>query len=155
MEIILLENVKNLGQIGEVVKVKRGFARNYLIKYSKALNATKENIAFVNKKKEELNKKNTELKKNAKKIHDLINKKQFKFYKMAMENNKLYGSVKPTEIAKVIKQSENIEIKPSLIDLGKEINKIGSYSAKVNLHAEVQSEILIEVVKENEKNPSS
>ena len=154
MQVVLLEKVKKLGEIGEVVKVKRGHARNYLIRFGKALNASKENIEFVNKKKTELNKKNIELKKSAKKIFDLIHNKKYKFYKMSMENDKLYGSVKPKEIVRVINDISKVEIKPSNIDLNKEINKIGSYTAKINLHAEVEAKILIEVVKEDEKNKS-
>ena len=152
MEVILLENIKNLGNIGDVVNVKRGHGRNFLIKYGKALKASKENIEFVNKKKTELNEKNTTLKKNAKKIHDVINKKKYRFSKLAKDNNELYGSIKPREIAKTIEDSDKVEIKPSQIDLGKEINKIGFYEVKINLHAEVLATIHIEVVKEEEKN---
>lgn len=151
MNVILLEKVKSLGEIGEIVKVKRGYARNYLIKFGKALNATKENIDLVNKKKDKLDKKNVEIKKSAKKIYDLINNKKYTFLRRAIENNMLYGSVKPTEIAKQIEKMENVEIKPSSIDLGEEIKKIGSFSATITLHPEVQAKILIEVVKEHEK----
>ena len=151
MDVILLENVKSLGEIGKVVKVKRGYARNYLIKFGKALSATKDNINLVNKKKDQLNKKNIEIKKSAKKVYDVINNKKYTFYRRAIENNELYGSVKPTEIGKQIENIEKVEIKPSSIDLSEEIKKIGSFSAKVNLHPKVQAKILIEVVKEDEK----
>ena len=151
MEIILLENLKNLGQIGDTVKVKDGYARNYLIRYGKALNASKENIEIVNKKKEELNRKNIELRKSAKKIFEAINKKQFIFEKKATENGELYGSLKPREIVDFLNKDKNLDLKPSLIDLGKEINKIGSYSAVINLHSDVQAKILIEVVKEGDQ----
>ena len=151
MNVILLESIKKLGQIGDVVKVKRGYARNFLIKFGKALNATKENVEIVNKKKDKLDKKNIEIKKSAKKISDLINKKTYKFARRAQENDELYGSVKPTEIAKEIELSDKVEIKPSSIDLNKEIKKIGSFEAVVNLHPEVQAKILIEGVKEGEK----
>ena len=151
MEVVLLENVKKLGQIGEVVKVKRGHARNYLIKYGKALNASKENIELVNKRKVELNKKNIEIKRNAIKIYNIINKKKYKIAKRALENDKLYGSVKPKEITDLVENVDKIKIKTSMIDLSKEINKIGDYEAQVNLHAEVSATILIEVVKEGEK----
>ena len=147
MEVILLENIKNLGQIGDVVSVKRGHGRNFLIKYGKALQASKENIDLVNKKKTILNEKNVELKKNAKKIHDIINSKKYKFLKRAKENEELFGSIKPKEIAKTIKETNNVEIKPSQIDMSKEINKLGNYEANINLHAEVQAKIHIEVVK--------
>ena len=151
MEVVLLENIKNLGQIGDVVKVRRGHGRNFLIKYGKALKASKENIDFVNKKKAELNEKNLELKQSARKIHDIINNSKFKFSKRAKENNELYGSIKPLEISKAIQNDKKTEIKPSQIDLGKEIKKIGSYEAKINLHADVQAKIHIEVVKEEDK----
>ena len=150
MEVVLLENIKNLGQIGDVVKVKRGHGRNFLIKYGKALQASKENIELVNKKKAVLNEKNTELKKNAKKTHDIINLKKYKFSKRAKENEELFGSIKPKELAKMINEINKIEIKPSQIDMGKEINKIGNYEAKINLHAEVQAKIHIDVVKVEE-----
>ena len=152
MEIVLLENIKNLGQIGDVVKVKRGHGRNFLIKYGKALKASKENIDFIKNKKAELNEKNVVLKRNAKKIYDIINKKSYKFSKRAKDNNELYGSIKPKEISKNMENIDNTEIKPSQIDLSKEINKIGTYEAKINLHAEVQALIHIEVVKQEEKN---
>ena len=152
MEVVLLENIKNLGNIGDIVNVKRGHGRNFLIKYGKALIASKTNIDFVNKKKTHLNEKNISLKKDAKKIYDIINKKSYKFLKQAKDNNELYGSIKPKEISIAIKNVDKIGIKPSQIDLGKEINKIGFYEAKINLHAEVQAIIHIEVVKLEEKN---
>tara|TARA_B100000965_G_scaffold56781_1_gene43138 strand:- start:298 stop:756 length:459 start_codon:yes stop_codon:yes gene_type:complete len=152
MEIVLLENIKNLGQIGEVVKVKRGYGRNFLIKFGKALKASKENISLVNKKKTELNQKNLELKKNAKKIYDVINNSKFSFSKNAKENGELYGSIKPMELSKAILELKKIEVKPSQIDLSKEIKKTGSYFAQINLHPEVQAKIHIEVVKEELKN---
>ena len=151
MEIVLLENIKNLGQIGEVVKVKRGYGRNFLIKFGKALKASKENISLVNKKKTELNQKNLELKKNAKKIYDVINNSKFSFSKNAKENGELYGSIKPMELSKAILELKKIEVKPSQIDLSKEIKKTGSYFAQINLHPEVQAKIHIEVVKEEHK----
>jgi len=151
MELVLLENIKNLGQIGDIVKVKRGYGRNFLVKYGKALRASKENVALVNKKKSELNEKNLELKKNAKKIFDIINKKKYNFIKRMKDNSELYASIKPKEISKTIEENDKIEIKPSQIDLGKEINKIGSYEAKINLHPEIQAKIHIEVVKEETK----
>ena len=151
MEVILLENIKNLGQIGDVVDVKRGHGRNFLIKYGKALKASKENIVLVNKKKDELNQKNLELKKSAKKILDIINRTNYKFSKRAKDNDELYGSIKPMEISKAIENAHKIKIKPSQIDLVKEIKKIGTYEAKINLHAEIQAKIQIEVVKEEDK----
>jgi len=152
MEVILLENIKNLGKIGDAVKVKRGYGRNFLIIYGKALKASKENLALVNKKKIELNERNVTLKKEAKKIYDIINKKNYKFSKEAKDNNELYGSIKPKDISKVIESINKIEIKTSQIDLNKQINKIGSYEAIINLHSEIQAKVHIEVVKKEEEN---
>ena len=152
MEIVLLENIKNLGNIGDVVNVKRGHGRNFLIKYGKALKASKINIDIVNRKKAKLNEKNISLKKDAKNIYDIINKKNYKFSKRAKDNNELFGSVKPREIAKNIESVEKLEIKPSQIDLEKEISKVGTYVAKINLHAEVQAIIHIVVAKVEEEN---
>ena len=152
MEVILLENIKSLGKIGDVVKVKRGHGRNFLIKYGKALKASKENIEKVNKKKVELDEKNLSLKKDAKKIFDVIDKKNYKFFKRSKDNGELYGSIKPKDLTKTIQDADKIEIKPSQIDLNKEINKIGTYEAKINLHAEVQAKIHIEVVKQEDEN---
>ena len=152
MEVILLENIKNLGKIGDAVKVKRGYGRNFLIKYGKALKASKENLALVNKKKIELNEKNVTLKKEAKKVYDIINRKNYKFSKEAKDNNELYGSINPKDISKVIESINKIEIKTSQIDLNKQINKIGSYEATINLHSEIQAKVHIEVVKKEEEN---
>ena len=152
MEVVLLENIKNLGNIGDVVNVKRGHGRNFLIKYGKALKASKENIEIVNKKKSKLNEKNISLKKEAKKLYDIINKKHYKFLKRAKENNEIFGTIKPKEISKNIENTDKLEIKPSQIDLSKEINKIGIYEAKINLHAEIQALIHIEVVKQEDEN---
>jgi len=152
MEVVLLENIKNLGKIGDVVIVKRGHGRNFLIKFGKALKASKENIILVNKKKENLNVKNLALKKEAKKIFDAINNKKYTFSKRAKDNGELYGSIKPKELSTTIENTEKVEIKPSQIDLGKEINKTGSYEVKINLHAEILAKIHIEVVKEKEEN---
>ena len=151
MEVVLLENIKSLGNIGDVVNVKRGHGRNFLIKFGKALIASKTNLDIVNKKKAELNEKNISLKKDAKKTYDIINKKKYKFLKRAKENNELYGSIKPKEISKTIEDIEKIQIKPSQIDLSKELLTIGLYEAKINLHAEVQATIHIEVAKEEEE----
>ena len=151
MQVILLENIKNLGKIGDIVNVKRGYARNYLIKFEKALNASKENIEIVNDKKKKLNKKDLELKKEAKNKFEILNKKIYKIQKLVTDNNDLYGSIKPTEIARIIKERENVDIKPSNIDLEKEIKSVGIFKTTVNLHSEIQANILIEVEKSEEK----
>ena len=146
MKIILLENIRKIGSIGEVIEVKRGFARNFLIANKKALYASKENIKEVEKIKSELNKKDQEKKKAAKEISDKIKSKEYTIKKLSTENKELYGSVKPTEISKIIKDSDKIEIKPSMIQLIDDIKTLGDFNAIINLHAEVQVQIKIQVV---------
>ena len=148
MKVILLENVKRIGSIGEVIDVKRGFARNFLIANKKALYASKENIQEVEKIKIQLGKKDQEKMKDAKKVYEKINKKQFQIKKLSTENNELYGSVKPTEISKIIFESEKLEIKPSMIQLTKEIKSLGNFKVKVDLHSQIQAMIDIKVIAE-------
>ena len=143
MKVILLENVKKIGSIGEVIDVKRGFARNFLIANKKALYASKENISQVEKIKSDLSKKDNEKKKNAKQIAEQINKKEYLIKKLSTENNELYGSVKPTEISKIIYESNKIEIKPSMIQPVTEIKSLGKFKVKISLHSEVDAEIII------------
>ena len=145
MKVILLENVKRIGSIGEVIDVKRGFARNYLIANKKALYASKENIKDVEKIKTDLSKKDNEKKKEASKIATQINGKVFSVKKLSTENKELYGSVKPTEIAKLIQEANKIEIKPSMIQPIEEIKALGKFKVLISLHSEVDAEISIDV----------
>ena len=145
MKVILLENVKRIGSIGEVIDVKRGFARNYLIANKKALYASKENIKEVEKIKTDLSKKDNEKKKEASLIAEQINGKEYSVKKLSTENKELYGSVKPTEIAKLIQEENNIEIKPSMIQPVEEIKALGKFKVKISLHSEVDAEISIDV----------
>ena len=146
MKVILLEHIKKLGSIGEIIDVKRGYARNFLISKKKALFASKENIKEVEKIKSDLNKKNQEKKKEAKDIFEKLKNKQFIIRKLSTENKELYGSVKPTEISKIIFDENKIEVKPSMIQLKDDIKTLGTFKAEVNLHPEVQVEIKIEVI---------
>ena len=145
MKVILLENLKRIGSIGEVIDVKRGFARNFLIANKKALYASKENIKEVEKIKIELSKKDNEKKQEAKKNLEIINKKEYSVKKLSTENNELYGSVKPTEISKLIFDTSKVEIKPSMIQPIKEIKSLGKFNVKISLHSEVDGEITINV----------
>ena len=150
MKVILLENVRKVGSIGEIIDVKRGFARNFLIAKKKALFASKENIKEVEKIKTELNKKDQDRKSTAKEIDEKLKNNEYTIKKLSTENKELYGSVKPTEIAKIIKDKENIEINPSVIQPIKEIKSIGTFSVNLNLHSEIQSQIKIKVVSQEE-----
>ena len=151
MEIILLENILNLGNIGDKVSVKNGYGRNYLLRNGKALRFNKENLELVNKKKDELNKKNTETKNKFKELAKLINKKTFVFYKECKENGELYGSIKPKEITNLIKEKANAEISPSVLILKDELNKIGIFNVELNFHTEVKATISVKIDKVQSK----
>ena len=146
MKVILLENLKKIGSIGDVIDVKRGFARNFLIAKKKALYASKANIDEVEKIKSELSKKDNEKKHDAKKISESINKKEYIVKKLSTENNELYGSVKPTEISKLIFEKSKLEIKPSMIQPVKEIKSLGKFKVRISLHSEVDAEVTINVI---------
>ena len=145
MKVILLENVKRIGSIGEVIDVKRGFARNFLIANKKALYASKENIKEVEKIRAELSKKDNEKKKEASQMAEKINGREYSVKKLSTENNELYGSVKPTEISKLIQEENKIDIKPSMIQPVEEIKALGKFKVKISLHSEVDAEITINV----------
>ena len=147
MEIILLENILNLGNIGDKVKVKNGYGRNYLLRQGKALRYNKENLELVSKKKDELNKKNTELKNKFKTIAKLINNKTFTFNKESKENGELYGSIKPKEITNLIKEKTQADVSPSHLILKDELNKVGIFRANLNFHTEVKASISIKIDK--------
>ena len=146
MKVILLENLRRIGSIGEIIDVKRGFARNFLISNKKALYASKENIAEVEKIKSELGKKDSEKKKKAQEISEKINNKEYEILKLSTENKELYGSVKPTEIAKLIQENEKLDIMPSMIQPITEIKSLGKFKVKIILHSEIDSEITINVI---------
>ena len=146
MKVILLENIQKLGSIGEIIDVKRGYARNFLIAKKKALFASKENVKEVDKIKTELSKKDMEKKKAAKEIYEKLKNKQLLIKKLSTENKELYGSVKPTEISKIILEEDKLEIKPSMIQLKDDIKTLGNFKATIDLHAEVQVQIKIQVI---------
>ena len=149
MKVILLENLAKIGSIGEIIDVKRGFARNYLISNKKALYASKENIKEVEKIKTELNKKDQDKKKEAKQIYESLKNKVYEVKKLTTENKDLYGSIKPTEISKIIKLFDKVDVKPSLIQPLNEIKSLGTFKVKINLHSEVQAEIKVKVISED------
>ena len=147
MEVILLENVLNLGNIGDKVKVKSGYGRNFLLKQGKALRFNKENQNYVEKKKDELNKKNIEIKNKFKEISKLVNNKSFIFKRESKDNGDLYGSIKPKEITNLIKEKVNADVSPSQIILKDDLNKIGIFKANINFHSDVSANITIKIDK--------
>ena len=121
MQVILLEKIRNLGNTGEIVNVKDGYGRNFLLKTGKALRADKENIEFVKRKKDEINKKNVEQKKYAKKIFEKIRGKNLTFKKETKENGDLFAFIKPKEISKYFIENLEETIHPSQIDLANKV----------------------------------
>jgi large subunit ribosomal protein L9 len=150
MKVILLENVRKVGSIGEIIDVKRGFARNYLISKKKALFASAQNIKEVEKIKQDLSKKDEERKKEARVINEKIKNKQYEIKKLSTENKELYGSIKPTEISKILEEKEQVKVNPSLIQPSKEIKSLGDFDVLINLHPEVQTQIVIKAVAQEE-----
>ena len=150
MKVILLENVRKVGSIGEIIDVNRGFARNYLISKKKALFASTQNIKEVEKIKQDLSKKDEERKKEAKVINEKIKNKQYEIKKLSTENKELYGSIKPTEISKILEEKEQVKVNPSLIQPSKEIKSLGDFEVLINLHPEVQTQIVIKAVAQEE-----
>ena len=150
MRVILLENLRKIGSIGDIVEVKRGFARNFLISKKKALFASKTNIDALEKLKKDLSKKDLEKKKSAKDISDKIQNKVYNVEKLSTENKELYGSVKPTEISKILKDNENLDINSSNIQPVKDIKTLGKFKVLINLHSEVQTNIFINVSAQEE-----
>ena len=150
MKVILLENVKRIGSIGEVIDVKRGFARNFLIANKKALYASKDNVKEVEKIKNELSKKDNEKKKEASQLAEQISGKEYLIKKLSTENKELYGSVKPTEISKILETNENVKINPSLIQPVKEIKSLGEFKVVINLHSDIQEKIIVKVLPQEE-----
>ena len=147
MQVILLENIINLGKIGDLVEVKNGYGRNFLLSQGKALRASKENVELVKKKKNELNKKNDAVKNKFDELAKKIDKKIIKFNKEAKENGELYAPIKPKEVANIFNSSLEVKVTPSQIDLRQEINKIGKYNIIVNLHSEVSASINLQISK--------
>ena len=147
MEVILLENIIKLGSIGDKVKVKDGYGRNYLLRQGKALRFNKENLELVNKRKSELNKKNIEKKNKFIQISKLINNKTFTFNRESKENGELYGSIKPKEITNLILEKSKAEVSPSQIVLKDNLNKIGIFKVEVSLHADVKVDISVKIAK--------
>ena len=151
MEIILLENILNLGKIGDKVIVKNGYGRNFLLKKGKALRFSKENLQLVEKKKSELNKKNNEIKKQFFEESKKLNNKTFLFVRECKENGDLYGTIKPKEVTNLIKEKTNALVSPSQVNLKDELNKIGLFNAEIIFHPEVKAKISIKIDKISSK----
>ena len=146
MEIILLEPVKKLGKSGDKVEVKNGFARNYLIPNGIALRASKENLAVYESRRAEIEKQNSEKQKSAGSLAKKLEGLEITIIRQAGEDGRLFGSVTVREIADQVKVKGH-ELDSKAIDLLSPIRALGVYRVRVSLHAEVASEIKVNVAR--------
>ena len=145
MQVILLENIKKLGAIGEKVTVKDGYARNFLLKNKKALVANKKNTEYFEQQKSEINKKNEVEKNKANETFQILNNAELEVYKEAMENGQLYGSINIKEIVTLIKEQKNLDISAEKIETKGQLKNTGISKVFINLHAEVIATINLNV----------
>ena len=145
MQVILLENIKKLGSIGQKVNVKDGYARNYLIPNGKAKIATKQNIDDIKLIEENLLKKDSENKSNAETTAQTINNLKFTKEIAAKDNGELYGSLSVSDIVTFLSEN-NISIQKKSIKLGNKIKTTGEYSVEIDLHPEVDCSLSIEIL---------
>ncbi len=150
MEVILLERIKNLGQMGEQVTVKSGYARNFLLPLKKALRANKENIEKFESKKIQLEAQNLETKNQAEKLKDQISGKKFVLIRSAAESGALYGSVTARDI-QIAMHDEGVTINKRQIELNTTIKELGIVFVPVNLHPEVLVNVEINVARSAEE----
>ena len=150
MKVVLLERVQKLGQMGDIVDVKSGYARNFLLPFRKALRATEQNIQYYEKQKSILEAKNIENIKESDSLKAKINGISFTLIRSASDAGALYGSVSAKDIMDVV--SENgIIIAKNQINLEKPIKELGIYKISVSLHPEISSEIIINVARTDEE----
>lgn len=147
MEIILTKPVRNLGKIGDVVLVKDGFARNYLIPQKMAIRSNEKNKTLILEQKSHLEVENTNKKLDAAKNALIISDKVLVFIKQASDDGKLFGSISKKDIAKALSDTTNIEIKVSSILLDNNIKSTGVFPISVELHPEITSPIIVNIAK--------
>ncbi len=146
MELILLEHVSRLGGIGEVVKVKDGFGRNFLIPQGKAMRATKANVEAIAARKDALGKINGEKREAAEKQAATLGELTVKVVRQASEDGRLFGSVAVRDVAQALEDAGH-HFSRQQIDLGQVIKTLGSYTARITLHPEVKMDCVVEVVR--------
>jgi large subunit ribosomal protein L9 len=146
MQVILLERVEKLGQMGDEVKVKDGFGRNYLLPQKKALRATKANREFFHTQKAQLEARNLENKKEAEKIAQKLNGQTFALLRQAGDRGQLYGSVSPRDIADAI-SAGGVSVSRTQVPLDKAIKNIGLFPVVVVLHPEVRVTVTLNVAR--------
>src|SRR5258706_13514066 len=146
MQVVLLERVEKLGQIGDVVKVKDGFARNFLLPKKKALRATKANLAYFDTQRAQLETRNLEHRKEAEQIGDKLKGKTFVLLRQSGDRGQLYGSVSPRDIADVV-TAGGFSVSRGKVPVDKPIKTIGLHEISIVLHPEVRVHVTINVAR--------
>ena len=150
MKIVLLERINKLGQMGDIVDVRSGYARNFLLPRKKALRATKENMNYFKEQKSILEAKNLENKKEAEGAKTKLDGKSFILIRSASDTGALYGSVSSKDINEIV-SADGIEISKNQIKLEKPIKELGVYKIIVSLHSDISAEIFINVARSIEE----
>jgi large subunit ribosomal protein L9 len=150
MQVILLERIGRLGQMGDVVKVKDGYARNFLLPMNKALRATKENQVEFDKRRVQLEARNLELKGEAEKVAETLKGKTFVAIRQAGDTGQLYGSVSPRDMAEAISEG-GFSIDKRQVIIEKPIKNLGLHEVKVQLHPEVQVKVTMNVARSEDE----
>jgi len=151
MEVILLERVSKLGQMGDVVRVRDGFARNFLLPRGKALRATTENKERFESMKADLQVRNLEAKSGAEKIAAGLDGKSVTVLRQASETGQLYGSVSTRDIAGLLNADGGSQVSRSQVDLNTPIKSIGQYKVPLTLHPDVETVITVIVARSSEE----
>jgi len=150
MEVILLERVAKLGQMGEVVKVRPGFARNYLLPQKKALRATKENLAFFEGQRSKLEARNLELRKDAEVVAKSLNGMAVVITRQAGETGVLYGSVTPRDVAEAVTNA-GVSVDRRQVSIENPIKTLGLFQVDVVLHPEVVVPVTVNVARSEDE----
>lgn len=151
LQVVLLERVESLGNLGEIVTVRPGYARNYLLPQKKALRATKANLAYFEAQKAALTKINAEKKAEAEKLSKKIEGIKVPLIRMAAEGGQLFGSVNARDIAVAITEQSGVKVDRSQVVLNTAIKTIGLFPVSVSLHPELKSSVTVNVARSEDE----
>ncbi|MCL2629439.1 MAG: 50S ribosomal protein L9 [Alphaproteobacteria bacterium] len=151
MKVILSEKILKLGNIGDVVKVATGFARNFLLPKGKAVRFSKESAAAFEGKRKELEARQADMKSTADKDAKKVTAAKIKMVRQAGDTGHLYGSVSSRDLAKALKETAGVEVESAQVMLGNPIKSIGAYEVKIQLHADVIVPVKVYVAQTDEE----
>jgi len=150
MQVILMQRIENLGQMGDVVRVKPGFARNYLLPQKKAMRATKDNLARFETQRAQLEAENLEQRKEAERVGKDLDGMTVTLIRQAGESGQLYGSVTSRDIAEAV-TAKGVTISRGQVDLGAVIKVLGLHKVRIRLHPEVAVHVTANVARSDEE----